>query len=169
MRITFSNIIKKYMNLRKILSVYEVVFGIAGIGMMFFLVGPKIFAEQVASGGLYAVLVCIFVLAIVFYSLSILAGILLFQMKQIGKSISIILHALQIPVFIVAGVEYLISLGLSLPIYFTLVGKTIGFKFNLFIGPQFSLAIGSDGFMLGLNVFAIILLILFMKVQVQQQ
>ena len=157
------------MNLRKILSVYEVVFGVAGIGMTLFLLGPKVFAEQGASGGLYAVLLGIFALAIVFYSLSVLAGILLFQMKKIGKSISIVLHALQIPVFIVAGIEYLVSLGLSLSVYFTVVGKTIGFKFNLFIGPKFSLAIGSDGFMLGLNIFAIILLILFAKVQVQQQ
>ena len=152
------------MNLRKILSVYEVVFGIAGIGMTLFLLGPKVLAEQGASGGLYVALACIFALAIAFYSLSVLAGILLFQMKKIGKSISIVLHVLQIPVFIVAGVKYLVSLGLSLSVYFMVAEKAIGFKF--FVGPQFSLGIGYDGLMLGINIFAIILLILFAKVQV---
>ncbi len=155
------------MNLRKILSVYEVVFGVAGIGMMFLLLGPKVFTGQGASGGLYAVLVGIFALAIVFYFLAVLAGILLFRMKKIGKSISIVLHVLQIPVFIVASVKYLVSLGLSLTVYFTAAEKAIGFDF--FVGPKFSLGIGYDGFMLGINIFAIILLILFAKVQVQQQ
>ena len=155
------------MNLRNLLSIYQVGFGVVGIGMLAFLVLPQILSASAKitpdtqSNFLFAV--GVFVFALIFYILAILAGILLWRKFRAGKTLCILLEIIQVPVFIVAGVQYYFSLGLSLNVYMALVNASSVFRLQFFPGPQASFSIGeSTGFLVGLNISAIILLTLLL-------
>jgi hypothetical protein len=158
------------MNLRNILSVYQVAFGIVGIGMLAFLVLPQILSASASitsdTQGNFLFALGVYAFALVFYVLAILAGVLLWRKHRAGKTLSIVLEIIQIPVFIVAGIQYYFSLGLSLNVYMALINANAVFRLQFFPGPQASFSIGeSTGFLLGLNVSAVLLLILFLRLK----
>lgn len=115
---------------------------------------------------------------LVFYLLAIVAGLSLSHRKQSGKTLSIVVHAIQIPVFAVGGVKYVVSLsGTS---WLFLAGYkaqqlSIGF-FLSSAAPEFFTKLHSDEYffsyphgmsVVGINILAIILVIMFAKVQIR--
>ena len=117
-------------------------------------------------------------LAVVFYALVIVAGLLLSNRKQSGKNLSIIVHAIQIPVFAIGGIRYLVSLsGTS---WLLLAGYkahelSVGFFFSSGASEFFNKLRSHEEFfsfpsglsVVGINILAIILLILFAKIQIR--
>ncbi|MEK7479884.1 MAG: hypothetical protein AAB665_01195 [Patescibacteria group bacterium] len=146
--------------MKKILSIYEVLFGVVGVGMTLFILGPILLAG-IAGSEFSIVALCIFLLAIVFYVVSVIAGVLLYLNKALGKTLSIVMHILQVPVFTVGGITYFISLGLNIPVIAGATANGFSFGLRFFFGPQFSLSFGENGFLAGLNIAAVILVVLF--------
>jgi len=157
------------MNLRKILSLYEIVFGIIGIGMLALFSVPQMLALRAdvtaENQSTFFLLIGVCVAVLIFYILAILAGTLLFLKRRSGKILSIILEIVQIPVVILGGVKFYLSLGLTLMTYLTFADAATGFRLKFILGPQFSFSTGEVGLLLGVNVGAIILLVLFMMLK----
>lgn len=150
------------MTLRKILSLYEIIFGFLGVGMVFYVLGPILINLPSSSFGAVFTL---FVIALLFYVLAIFAGISLFGGHTIGKNLSVVLHILQIPIFTIAGVKYFIALGAPFVVYISLGERSAGAAFNFFFGNQFEFSTDASGTMLGANITALIVLILLLRIR----
>lgn len=150
----------------KVLSLYEILFGLVGLGTMILFAGPETVMQSTSP--LFPILLGIFSTSVLFYALAVLAGILLWKMRKSGKILSIVIQALQTPIFAVTGLNYLVNLGLGVPLYLGSTGTGISFGLNFLLGPQFNLGYGNDGFLLGVNITAILLLILFTRIKLDE-
>jgi hypothetical protein len=114
----------------------------------------------------------------VFYALAIVAGVLLSNRKQSGKNLSIIVHAVQIPVFVIGGTRYLVSLSGTSWLFLAAYKAhelSAGFFFSSGAPEFFNkssneyfFSYPSDMSVAGVNILAIILLVLFAKVQIRK-
>jgi hypothetical protein len=113
-----------------------------------------------------------------FYLLAIVAGLLLSHRKQSGKNLSIIVHVIQIPVVAIGGIKYAVSLsGISWPFVVAYKAKELSVAFLFSNGPpEFFNKFGSHAYffmypsdmsVVGVNILAIILVVLFAKVQIR--
>lgn len=99
--------------------------------------------------------------AVLFCFLYLLAGILLLFNWRGAKDLSLLLTLFQVPVFIVRKVQYLLTLGLSIILSISHADSAYSFNAQFFAGPQFTISLGhASGALVGLNVSAIILLVL---------
>jgi len=99
------------------------------------------------------------------FILSLIAGILLLQKKRSGIDLSLAVQALQIPYFAVAGWYYSFISGALLGVRVSFFEKATHYSFNFLAGGycqiQNGLPEGISAF--GINIFAIILLIILVR------
>ncbi len=149
------------MNKRKIVALYEIISAIVSLVFFFLYFSP--FVLQVISGwgtdnSSRITVLSFAVVFLIFFILLIIAGVFLFRGKKIGYTLSTILLALQIPFITWGGFEYHMLLGLNFWIY---VAEPFQFGFRFWLGPDFTLASGSEmnPLYLGISIVPILLII----------
>jgi len=129
-------------NLRRFIAILEVGGGVLGVFL--------ILTIPVQLSGLVALL---FLCILVAIGLSCAGGVLLWQGKPLGESLSVISQAFQVPVLYGTGFTYLCHIGLGLNIY---LGPEAGIRFYLHIGTAYAASLqgAEEAPALGINVIA---------------
>lgn len=139
----------------KIISVYQILGGLAGVAVIFFSIFP-VLAKQSGHphiGFLYFITILFLLLFIV----SIVAGIFLWMNKSCGYLLSFIVQLLQIPHIMVSYLIYIFIAGFSLAPYIA----SKGFGMTFYLGGRFLFYVGQviPGFQVGINLVALFLAI----------
>jgi hypothetical protein len=103
---------------------------------------------------------------LIFNGTAIISGLLLLQMKRVGKILSMVFMILQTPILTVWGFRYFVSLGLGLiaVAHSTASQMFFGVKFEL--SPQLSLGFHYEETLFGINITPLILLMVLSRVHV---
>jgi hypothetical protein len=152
------------MKTAKVLSLYELFGGFIGLGVAIYGLFHLLLHYGEIASPITSLTIILFLL--MFFGIAVLAGIWLWRMKGLGKNLSVMLFALQVPIFKIISFQYFISLGLAL-IAIARSGEKgtfIGFNFNLL--PEISLGYVYTETLIGINITPIILLIVLRGVQV---
>jgi hypothetical protein len=158
------------------LAGYEVSFGIIGIIIAVGYFARAVLKSLVAPDhALEMSFLLTTGLDCLFYIVAIVAGVLLSHRKQSGKTLSILIHAMQVPVFTLWGISHLVSLSGTGWVGFissTEHATTYAFT-HVSASPQFFVnhplafiydPVGAS--VVGVDVVAIVLLVLFMRVRI---
>jgi len=146
-----NEIIKSKRQILKAVGIVEIIGGISGIGLVFWLI------LQGFQTNSKLLLVLLFIIS--FYAFSIFAGIELFKKKEKSINYSRVLQYFQIFAISFGGITYLLSSGGNLFIGYNLTKSTLEFNFSI-IASEFQINIlnsDQDSFVY-LNIWAIILL-----------
>lgn len=134
------------MNYRKIISVYQVLGGLAGL---------YVNIQILTSVGFNYI--PFFIIFIFLYIIMILAGILLFLERKNGRNLSIFIQILQLVQFSIGGLQFKFGAGMALVVGF----KDVMYKFNINFLPFYaesSWAINDKGLYLYVNLIAILII-----------
>lgn len=149
---------KKIKNNRYILKgigILEIIGGITGISLVFWLVSQ--------GGEINLISFIILLIALIFYSYSIFAGIILFRKTEKGISHSWIIQFIQIIGISFNGISYLLTSGGNLFLGYNLTENEINFSFGI-IASEFDLSISPDvNNFIQINIMAIIIIYLLDK------
>lgn len=130
----------------KFIAIVEMVGGIVGI-LLGIGLAVKFFEMPASLNGL---------LLMILFSCPFCAGLFLWKKHRLGYPLTVIVQALQIPVFSSACFSYLFSSGLFFAI--TIGAMGLNFEFNI-IGSKFNIAVNqNDPFSIGINFIPIIFL-----------
>ena len=156
--------------LRSSISLYQVAFGVIGTYQMVYqlsLILPAMMREVTpVTQPDFLVFVAMNAGALLFCLMYLLAGALLFFNCRGAKELSLLLSLVQVPVFILKNVQYLLSLGLSVILSISHPDSAYSFQAQFFAGPQFTISLDhAAGAVVGVNLSAVILIILLLFVR----
>lgn len=143
----------------RVLSVYEVLGGVMGVGLIVYLVYnilPQLSGQEVTSVQAI-ILIIILLFALGGYILSFLAGLFLWKSSKHGIILSLISQGMQIPQFIILGLSYMFASGLKLAV----LTDTKNIVFQGYLGSTFNITYyaGDTPFLIGLNLVAVVIFI----------
>jgi len=154
MRTELLSEIKKKRNILKGIGILEIIGGITGIGLIIW------FLLQGFEMNSYSFI--IFLIAIIFYSYSIFAGIILFKKTEKGISHSWIIQFIQILGISFNGITYVFTSGGNLMLGYNWTENNL--TFNLGIASEFDLSISQDvNNFIQINLIAIIIIYILDK------
>lgn len=154
MRTELLSEIRKKRNILKGIGILEIIGGITGIGLIIW------FLLQGFEMNSYSFI--IFLIAIIFYSYSIFAGIILFKKTEKGISHSWIIQFIQILGISFNGITYVFTSGGNLMLGYNLTENNL--TFNLGIASEFDLSISQDvNNFIQINLIAIIIIYILDK------
>lgn len=146
--------IRRKRNILKGIGILEIVGGITGIGLIVW------FLLQGFQMNSYSFI--IFLIAIIFYSYSIFAGIILFKKNEKGISHSWIIQFIQIIGISFNGITYVFTSGGNLMLGYNWTENNL--TFNLGIASEFDLSISQDiNNFIQINLIAIVFIYILDK------
>lgn len=134
--------------------------GIIGVGLTLYIC----FLNFSQIEGLFLI-VCSFV-ALVLYIISFVAGLCLWKGLKLGKILSIIIQAIQVPQFTIFGFYYFFATGLQLSFGTGTYSTKLAFHIGNFW--EFSYTSDSVEYFIGINLIPILVLILLRKYNQQK-
>lgn len=138
-------------SLKIILLIIQIGGGLLGLG----LIGRSILTEQLTQTAVVIHIAFIFV-----FLFGIFAGVSLVRKPKLGLWLSMIFQAMQIPIVIGFAVSYALVSGAC----FNLYRHATGYGFNFLFGSRYYLSSQiSESWMVGVNVYALILFILLIR------
>lgn len=144
---------KKIKNNRYILKgigILEIIGGITGISLVFWLV------SQGGEINLFSFIILL--IALIFYSYSIFAGIFLFRKTEKGISHSWIIQFIQIIGISFNGITYILTSGGNLLLGYNLTESEINFSFGI-IASEFDLSVSPEvNNFIQINIMAIFII-----------
>ena len=138
-------------SLKIILLIIQIGGGLLGLG----LIGRSILTEQHTQTAMIIHIAFIFV-----FLFGIVAGVALIKKPKMGLWLSMIFQAMQIPIVIGFAVSYALVSGVC----FNLYRHATGYGFNFLFGSRYYLSTHtSESWMVGINVYALVLFILLVR------
>ena len=144
-------------NWLRFIAALEVVGGACGFGFIVWALLQTPLDSRTA-------LVALFVLAV--NALSFVAGVALWGGRRLGRTLSIIVQAVQLPKIVTQQMLFLFSFGLDLWVYAAQVGPRaiLGFQFNVLPSSQLYFnALGSPFTLAGVSVSSIAFLVMLIR------
>ena len=138
-------------SLKIILLIIQIGGGLLGLG----LIGRSVLTEQLTQTAVVIHIVFIFI-----FVFGIVAGVALVRKPKLGLWLSMIFQAMQIPIVIGFAASYALVSGAC----FNLYRHATGYGFNFLFGSRYYLSTQtSESWMVGVNVYALILFILLIR------
>lgn len=143
----------------RIISIYEMIGGIVGLGVTIFLIFkilPQLLNQEATISN-KAFLIVLLIYAIGGYLLSFIAGLFLWKKQTKGILLSIITQIIQIPKFTIAGFSYFFVSGADL---FIAISNS-SLDLTAYLGSHWNISFYPEDktFLIGINIIAIIMLI----------
>lgn len=136
----------------KALAIYQIVFGLLGLGVTFFLI------LSISLSNILLILICM--VPIVLYAYCVYCGVVLFQKKDPALKYTLLNQYLQLVNFSIIGYAFKYIAGLSFFIGVDVTeGFMVNFKFGLFSSWDINIATENSDMIINCNLVALAIII----------